>query len=118
VSDPLAAFSGVSPVVRRNVQAYTTLIEEMNYAQDQFRQMIDEIPTLAWSCLPDSTGEFLNKQWLDYTGLSMEAALGWQWKSVVHADDLENLMETWLRHLRLYKYRSAAYFRRDGNGSR
>ena len=36
--------------------------------------MIDEIPALAWSCLPDGSGEFLNKQWLDYTGLSTEAA--------------------------------------------
>ena len=29
----------------------------------------------------------------------MEAALGWKWKAVVHPDDLENLMETWRRHL-------------------
>ncbi len=72
---------------------------EMNDAEGQFRQMIDEIPTLTWSCLPDGTAEFLNKQWLDYTGLSMEAALGWQWKAVVHSDDLENLMDKWRRHL-------------------
>jgi len=29
----------------------------MNYSQDQFRQMIDEIPTLAWSCLPDGSSD-------------------------------------------------------------
>src|SRR5204862_7465535 len=46
----------------------------MNDSEMQFRQMIDEIPALAWSCLPDGSGEFLNKQWLDYTGLSAEAA--------------------------------------------
>ena len=57
--------------------------------------MIDGIPMLAWSCLPDGTCEFLNKQWLEYTGLSMREALGWQWKSVVHPDDLQNLMNRW-----------------------
>lgn len=31
--------------------------------------MIDGIPMLAWSCLPDGTCEFLNKQWFEYTGL-------------------------------------------------
>src|SRR5207247_11085224 len=46
----------------------------MNDSEMQFRQMIDELPALAWSCLPDGSGEFLNKQWLDYTGLSAEAA--------------------------------------------
>src|SRR5215467_16205015 len=71
----------------------------MNPLENEFRQMIDEIPTLAWSCLPDGSGEFLNKQWLDYTGLSMKEALGWQWKSVVHPDDIQNLMDRWERHL-------------------
>jgi PAS domain-containing protein len=59
--------------------------------------MIDKIPTLAWSCRPDGTTEFLNQEWLDYTGLSMEAALGWGWTGAIHAEDLGKLMETWLR---------------------
>jgi len=71
----------------------------MNDSEKQFRQMVDEIPTLAWSCLPDGSGEFLNKQWLDYTGLSVEPAPALHWKAVVHPDDLENLMNTWRRHL-------------------
>ena len=61
--------------------------------------MVDEIPALAWSCLPDGSGEFLNKQWLDYTGISEEPAPGLHWKVIVHPDDLENLMNTWRRHL-------------------
>src|SRR6266446_1418788 len=71
----------------------------MNDSEKQFRQMVDEIPALAWSCLPDGSGEFLNKQWLDYTGLSVGPAPGLQWKAVVHPDDLENLMDTWRCHL-------------------
>jgi len=43
---------------------------------DQLSMMIDKIPTLAWSCRPDGTTEFLNQRWLDYTGLSLEASLG------------------------------------------
>jgi len=74
-------------------------IEEMKHPSDQFRKMIDEIPTLAWSCLPDGSVEFLNKRWLDYTGLSMETFLGRQWQTVIHPDDLETLMNTWRRHL-------------------
>src|SRR5882762_4093446 len=71
----------------------------MNDSEKQFRQMVDEIPGLAWSCLPDGSGEFLNKRWLDYTGLSMEPAPALHWKVIVHPDDLENLMNTWRRHL-------------------
>jgi PAS domain S-box-containing protein len=71
----------------------------MNPLENEFRQMIDGIPALAWSCRPDGSAEFVNKQWLEYTGLSMQEALGWQWKSVVHPDDIDNLMDTWERHL-------------------
>ena len=55
--------------------------EEMNYSEDQLRVRIDTIPILAWSCRRDGTTEFLNQQWLDYTGLSLEEALGWGWKA-------------------------------------
>src|SRR5437588_10863526 len=58
--------------------------------------MIDSIPTLAWSCRPDGTTEFLNQRWLVYTGLASEEALGWGWKATVHLEDLGKLMETWL----------------------
>jgi PAS domain S-box-containing protein len=42
------------------------------------------------------TTAFLNQRWLDYTGLSMEEALGWGWQAAIHAEDLEKLMATWL----------------------
>ena len=68
----------------------------MSNRGDELPLMIDKIPTLAWSCRPDGTTEFLNQRWLDYTGLSMEASIGWGWKVAIHPDDLEQLMDTWL----------------------
>jgi len=68
----------------------------MKESEDQFRLMIDRIPTLAWSCLPDGTAEFLNQRWLEYTGLSLEEGLGWGWKVPVHPEDIEKLVATWL----------------------
>jgi formate hydrogenlyase transcriptional activator len=65
-------------------------------SEDFFRTIIDQIPALAWSCRVDGTAEFLNQRWLDYTGLSLEAGLGWGWKSAIHPDDLAKLMATWL----------------------
>ena len=64
-------------------------------SEGQLRMMIDTIPTLAWSCRPDGTTEFLNQRWLDYTGLSFQEALGWGWKVPVHPEDLGRLMDTW-----------------------
>jgi PAS domain S-box-containing protein len=71
----------------------------MNYSEDQFRMMVDKIPALAWSCRSDGAIEFLNQRWLEYTGLSAEEALGWGWKNAIHPDDLQKLVDTWLRLL-------------------
>jgi PAS domain S-box-containing protein len=71
----------------------------MQASEDFLRTMIDKIPTLAWSCWPDGTTEFINQRWLDYTGLTMEEALGWGWKASIHSEDLGKLMDTWLRLL-------------------
>ena len=61
-------------------------------------QDIDAIPTLAWSARPDGSAEFLNRRWLDYTGLSAEEASNWGWAAALHTEDRDRLMDSW-RHL-------------------
>jgi PAS domain S-box-containing protein len=68
-------------------------------AERELRLTLDSIPTLAWRTKPDGSAEYLNKRWLDYTGLPLEQALGWQWTSVIHPDDAPNLQKTWLNML-------------------
>ncbi len=71
----------------------------MQVSDEQLRAMIDAIPALVWSCLPDGTAEFVNRRWLEYTGLTEEQSLGWGWKAAVHPEDLGTLMDTWRRLL-------------------
>ena len=61
--------------------------------------IIDTIPALAWSALPDGSAEFFNKHYQDFTGLSEEQAAGWGWTAAVHPDDLNGLAATWQRIL-------------------
>jgi len=49
--------------------------------------VVDTIPTMAWIFLPDGTMEFINKRWLDYSGLSLDQALENPTRTV-HPDDL------------------------------
>src|SRR5262249_55748602 len=57
--------------------------------------IINTMPTLAWSALPDGGVDFINQRWLDYTGLSPKQALGWGWATAIHPDDLNNLAAYW-----------------------
>jgi PAS domain S-box-containing protein len=57
--------------------------------------IINTMPTLAWSAHPDGSAEFLNRHYLDYVGLPLEALQGWGWTAVVHPDDLNALSGAW-----------------------
>lgn len=69
-------------------------IEQLRHVQD-----VDAIPTLAWSARPDGSAEFLNRRWLDYTGLSAEEASDWGWTAAIHTEDRDRLLDLWRRLL-------------------
>src|SRR5580693_720834 len=66
-----------------------------NTEQARQAQDVDAIPTLAWSARTDGSAEFLNRRWLDYTGLSAEEALNWGWSAALHTEDRDRLMDFW-----------------------
>ena len=68
---------------------------EIKKSEDRLRVIVDTIPALAWSTLPDGSAEFLNQRWLDYTGLSAQEAQGWGWTVAIHPEDSTKLVETW-----------------------
>src|ERR1700726_660240 len=70
---------------------YTTL----QRSEDRLQLVIDTIPAHVWSARPDGSIDFINRRWLESTGLAMEDALGWDWGSVVHPDDLPRYVDEW-----------------------
>ncbi|WP_260686721.1 PAS domain-containing sensor histidine kinase [Rhizobium leguminosarum] len=58
-------------------------------------KIIDAIPVMAWSTLPDGTADFFNEHFLSFLGMTAEAAYGWGWTASLHPDDLENLTSVW-----------------------
>jgi PAS domain S-box-containing protein len=62
-------------------------------SEDRLRLVIDTIPAYVWSTAPDGSVDFINRRWLESTGLSEGTALGWNWSSAVHPDDLPRYVD-------------------------
>src|SRR5215470_6275989 len=71
--------------------------EQIKQSEARLRKIIDTIPALVWCGPPDGSKEFFNQRWHDYTGLSEEEAHGWGWKVTIHPDDLEEVLDKWLK---------------------
>ena len=68
---------------------------ELKNSDPDLRAIIDTIPALVWYGLPDGSKEFFNKQWRDYTGLSLDELYGWGWQVSVHPEDLPRIVDKW-----------------------
>jgi formate hydrogenlyase transcriptional activator len=80
---------------QRSQEALSRALDELKNSERKLRQVIDTIPTLAWSILPDGSNEFLNRRWHEYTGLSPEESHGSGWQSAIHPEDRAPLLEKW-----------------------
>ena len=58
-------------------------------------RVLDALPAMVWTALPDGHIDFVNRRWSEYTGLSLDEAHGWDWQAAVDPDDLPKLLERW-----------------------
>jgi PAS domain S-box-containing protein len=58
-------------------------------------RVVDALPGLVWTALPDGDIDYVNQSWCDYTGIGAEESRGRGWQSAVHTDDLALLLERW-----------------------
>ena len=58
-------------------------------------RVVDALPGLIWTALPDGHVDFLNQRWCEYTGLSLDEASGQGWLTAIHPEDLLMLLERW-----------------------
>ena len=57
--------------------------------------LVEALPGLVWTALPDGRAEFLNRRWCEYTGLRLEQAAGFGWQSALHPEDVDLVLEYW-----------------------
>lgn len=77
------------------------VFSEIKSAQDTglFETLANSLPALVW--VADASGAciWFNRQWLDFTGRTLEQELGDGWVDSVHPDDRQHCVETYHRNL-------------------
>jgi hypothetical protein len=63
--------------------------------ENELRPVVDLLPGLVWSALPDGRVELLNRRWREYTGLDLGEPSSAAWPSVIHPDDLPRWLDRW-----------------------
>lgn len=57
--------------------------------------LIDALPGLVWTALPDGEVDLLSQSWCEFTGLNADQSIDRRWQNAIHPEDLPALLERW-----------------------
>jgi PAS domain S-box-containing protein len=88
----LAVLTGFYRIRLRNLERQRDALRK---SEKELRDVIDTIPAMVWSTLPDGSNTYVNKRFVEYTGSSAEQTAGSGWHALIHPDDLERHASKW-----------------------
>ena len=62
-------------------------------SEERFRLIADSAPVPIWVTKLDRTRSFANRAYLDFLGLSFEQAIVFDWRKILHPDDLPRILQ-------------------------
>nr|WP_315243578.1 response regulator [uncultured Albidiferax sp.] len=95
VGAALLLLFAVGIFVLRDHQRLNRVEQELRDSESHFRQTVELMPQLIWSC--DARGEcdYLSSRWAIYTGLPTERFLGSAWVELIHPEDRDRVFQYW-----------------------
>jgi PAS domain S-box-containing protein len=88
----LAVLTGLYRLRLRHLERQRDALRK---SEKELRDVIDTIPATVWSMPPDGSDTYVNKHFVEYSGLSAEQTAGSRWQAAIHPDDLERHAGKW-----------------------
>jgi len=87
VAERTLQLEAVNQALRKEIAERERAQEAVRRSEDRLRLVVDTLPAMVWSKLPDGSADFLNQRFREYTGFTLEEGLGWGWMNAFHPED-------------------------------
>lgn len=77
--------------IRQRKQAQAALQQ----SDADFRTLTEAMPQIVWTARADGSSTYVNQQWVDYTGMSLDDSHGRGWNKPFHPDDQQRAWNAW-----------------------
>lgn len=81
-----------------NARLFATAVDErkeLEASEARYRFLADSIPNIVWTASRDGDNTYVNRQWIEFTGLSLEQSAGRGWFDAIHPDDRRQSERFW-----------------------
>src|SRR5258708_6725552 len=82
-------------VINNDITKRKDAEEVARRSEKELRDVVNAVPAFVWSTLPDGAVDFVNERWLEFTGLRLQDARGWNWEVAIHPDDRAKVVAEW-----------------------
>jgi len=86
----------VTAYFRHRMAQLAERTSELRRSERELRDVIDTIPAIVWSALPNGSNTYVNRRFIEYSGMSAEQMAGSGWQGAIHPDDLERHAGKWM----------------------
>jgi PAS domain S-box-containing protein len=94
VFDRTGRFTGYRGV-GRHITARKLIEVSLRKRERELREILETIPAMTVTVVPDGSSVFIGKRFSEYSGLSEQEGQGSGWKASVHPDDLDLHVRKW-----------------------
>ncbi len=70
-------------------------LREVEKERERFHFMAESMPQKIFAAGPTGESIYLNRQWMEFTGLALEQIKEWGWVQFIHPEDLEEGLRVW-----------------------
>jgi len=91
-------------VIQCNIRDITERLraeELIKNNEKRFRELIETLPQLFWTCRVDGPCDYLSKQWIEYTGIPEAEQLGYRWLEQLHPEDRNRTVSEWAEKVKM-----------------
>lgn len=81
--------------VMRDISERQRAKDTLRATEAEFQTLAEAMPQIVWITRPDGWNIYLNRQWIEYTGLTLEESYGHGWNKPFHPDDLQRAWDAW-----------------------
>lgn len=84
----------------RNINERKKTEEHLRESEQALRFLAETIPQKIYTALPDGKMEYINPQWVEFSGIKLERLLRDGPKDILHPDDREDAFNRWVYSLK------------------
>ncbi|MFN3402790.1 MAG: PAS domain S-box protein [Cytophagaceae bacterium] len=90
-----------------DIHDHKIIEDELKLSRQRLEAIIEAIPGMAWTSLPDGTVNYLNKAWYEFTGT--KSIEGWRWEDHIAPVDFDRTAARWVHSLQTGEFYEIEY---------